>query len=69
MPKLTVQFDNKVSKLLKELAERKGTTKVEIIRRALATYKYLDDETLEDSKRISVTSATTDKIIKDVILP
>ena len=69
MPKLTVQFDNKVNKLLKELAERKGTTKVEIIRRALTTYKYLDDQTDDGDKRVSVTSAKTDKIIKDVILP
>ena len=69
MPKLTVQFDNKVSKLLKELAERKGTTKVDIIRRDLATYKYLDDEILEGEKRVSVTSAKEDKILKDVVLP
>ena len=69
MPKLTVQFDNRINKLLKELAERKGTTKVDIIRRALATYKYLDDETIDQDKRVSVTSVATDKIIKDVILP
>ena len=69
MPKLTVQYDNKINKLLKELAERKGTTKVDIIRRALATYKYLDDETIDQDKRVSVTSVATDKIIKDVILP
>jgi predicted transcriptional regulator len=69
MPKLTIQFDNKVSKMLQDLAERKGTTKVDIIRRALATYKYLDDEMLDDDKRVSVTSAKNDTIIKDVILP
>jgi len=69
MPKLTVQFDSKVNKMLKELAERKGTTKMEIIRRALATYKHLDDETLDDDKRVSVTSASSDKILKDIILP
>ena len=69
MPKLTVQFDNKINKMLKELAERKGTTKVDIIRRALTTYKCLDDETIDQDRRVSVTSVATDKIIKDVILP
>jgi len=69
MPKLTVQFDSKVNKLIQELAERKSTTKTEIIRRALITYKYLDDETLDDDKRVSVTSTKEDKILKDIILP
>ena len=69
MPKLTVQFDDKVNNMLQELAERKDTTKVAILRRALATYKYLEDETLDSDKRISVTSAKEDKILKDVILP
>lgn len=69
MPKLTIQFNSQVDKMLKELAERKGTTKVDILRRALSAYKYLDDETLDDSKRVSVTSAKDNKILKDVILP
>ena len=69
MPKLTIKFDDKINKILQDLAQRKDTTKVDIIRRALATYKYLDDEILDEEKRISVTSAKEDKIIKDVILP
>ncbi len=69
MPKLTIKFDDKINKILVDLAQRKDTTKVDIIRRALATYKYLDDETHEGDKRVSVTSAKEDKIIKDVILP
>ena len=67
MPKLTVEFNNKVNQLLEELAERKGTTKAEIIRRALAMYKYLDDETLDNDKRVSITSAKEDKILKDIV--
>ena len=69
MPKLTVQFGDQMNKLLKELATEKGTTKTEIIRRALAMYRYLDKETSDGTKRVSVTSAKTDKILKDVILP
>ena len=69
MPKLTVQFGDKMNQLLEELAAEKGTTKTEIIRRALAMYRYLDKETSDGTKRVSVTSAKTDKILKDVILP
>ena len=68
MPKLTIRFGDKTNKLLTELAEEKGTTKTEIIRRALVTYKYLDEEIKDGSKRVSITS-TKDKTIKDVILP
>ena len=70
MPKLTVQFDSNVNKMLQELADRKGATKVEILRRALATYKHLDDEIFDnDGKRVSITSAKENKILKDIILP
>jgi len=68
MPKLTIRFGDKTDKLLKELAEEKGTTKTEIIRRALATYKYLDEETKDGNKRVSITT-TNNETIKDVILP
>ena len=69
MPKLTVQFGDDTSKLLKELAAEKGTSQTEIIRRALAMYRYLDKETRDGDKRVSVTSAKENKILKDVILP
>ena len=68
MPKLTVRFGEKTDKLLKELAEEKDTTKTEIIRRALMTYKYLNDETKDGDQRVSVMSKKG-KTIKEVILP
>ncbi len=68
MPKLTVRFDEKTDKLLRELADEKDTTKTEIIRRALMTYKYLDDETKDSASTVSIRSREN-KTIKDVILP
>jgi predicted transcriptional regulator len=68
MPKLTVRFGNQMSRMLKELAEEKGTTQTEIIRRALATYKYLNDEVKDGDKSVSVTSKR-DKAITEIILP
>ncbi len=69
MPRLTIQFDRQIDKMLKELAERKSATKVDILRRALATYKHLDDEILDGDKCVSITSAKENKILKDIILP
>ena len=68
MPKLTIRFGEKTDELLKQLAKEKDTTKAEIIRRALITYKYLSDETKDGDKNVSVTSKE-DKVVKEVILP
>ena len=51
MPKLTIEFNDRVNGMLEELAEEAGTTKVDIIRRALALYKHVDDEVRETDKR------------------
>jgi len=69
MSKLTVRFGRKVSKMLKGFALEKGVTQTEILRRAIALYRYLDRETKDGDKRVSVTSAETGKVLKDLVLP
>ena len=44
MSKFTVDFPSQVNKVLEDLADEKGTSKVEILRRAIATYKVLSDK-------------------------
>ena len=66
MPKLTVEFNDKMNDILEQLAEEKGTTKVDVLRRAVALYKYLDGEQLKDG-RVSITRDNT--IVKDIVLP
>lgn len=66
MPKMTIQFDGRINKVLNELSEKKGTTRAGIIRRALSVYKYLTDVSEGYDKRVSITIGT--KIIKDVII-
>jgi hypothetical protein len=68
MPKLTIQFGDQMSKMIKDLAAENGTKQTEIIRRALATYKYLSDETKDGDSRVSVTSKS-DKTVREIILP
>ncbi len=65
MPKLTVEFNDKMNDILEQLAEEKGTTKVDVLRRAVALYKYLDSE--QKDGKVSITQ--DNKIVKDIVLP
>jgi hypothetical protein len=67
MPKLTVEFNDKMSDILEQLAEEKGTSKVDVLRRAVALYRYLDSEQKEGNKKVSITQ--NDNILKDIVLP
>lgn len=67
MPKLTVEFNERVNQMLEELAVREETTKVDIIRRALALYRYVEDEVGESEKRrLAITE--DDKVVKEIVL-
>ncbi len=68
MPRFTIDIDDKFNDVLSELA--KGTTKADVIRRAVASYQYLKAETSnqDSGKRISITDAAGN-IQKDVVLP
>ena len=68
MPRLTLDMDDKFNKNLTEMA--RGTTKAEVIRRALATYQYLKSHVPDQSsgKRVSITDLQGN-IERDVILP
>jgi predicted transcriptional regulator len=67
MPKLTVEFNDKMNQILEQLAEEKGTTKVDVLRRAVALYRYLDDEQKGEDKQVSITK--NGKAVKDIVLP
>ena len=66
MPRLTVEFNEKVDKILKELAEKDQTTKADVIRRALALYNYVHKEAIEKNRKLSITD-DEDEIIKDIV--
>ena len=66
MAKLTVQFNDKQTAMLNEMANKEGTTKTEILRRALAVYRALRRETSDGEKKVSITSED-DKVLKDFI--
>jgi predicted transcriptional regulator len=64
-----MDLDKQLDEALSELAARKGTSKAEIIKRALATYNFISCQAPADSnKKFSITTSD-DKVIKDIIIP
>ena len=71
MAKYTIDFDDTFDKTLSDLKEgtlTDATTKAEVIRRAVATYKFLKGE-IEKGGEIAVTDKATGKVKKSIILP
>ncbi len=67
MPKLTVEFNERINQMLEELAAKDETTKVAVIRRALALYKYVEEEVGKDERRrLAITE--DDKVVKEIVL-
>lgn len=69
MPRFTIDIDDQFNKTLENLAT--GSSKADVIRRAVQTYSYLKSEVpnQETKRRVSITDATNGTIEKDVILP
>ena len=68
MPRYTFEFAKEIDKTFTRLAEEKGTTKADILRRALASYAYLEKETRDENRKVSITDSG-DHVLKDVVLP
>ena len=67
MARLTVQFPERTSEILTELSEQDQVSKTEILRRALALYKYLENETREGGKKIAIADQN-DQILKEIVI-
>ena len=72
MPTLPIQFNRKMTAILQEMADRKGTTKVDILRRAVAVYKYITNELHcrrqgDRPKKLVIRKGET--ILKEIVVP
>jgi predicted transcriptional regulator len=67
MARLTVQFPDRTSEMLSDLAVKDQKTKTEIIDRALALYNYLRRETQDGKHRIAVVDEDG-KILKEIVM-
>jgi predicted transcriptional regulator len=64
-----MDLDPTLDEALSNLATRKGISKAEIIKRALATYNYISGQAPANSdKKFSITTSD-DKVVKDIVIP
>jgi hypothetical protein len=68
MSRYTLEFNEGLEKALTDLATSKGITKADVLRRAIASYAYLNKEMNKSDHKVSITDQA-DKIVKDVVLP
>ena len=72
MATLTVEFSSKMDAILEGLANKKGTTKVDILRRAVAVYRYLTNELhcrREGDVPKQLVIRKDEEILKEIMLP
>ena len=70
MARYTMEVGEDFDRLLSELAKAKDTTKSEVIRRAVASYAYLDGQVRAGGNHNKVSITTEDdRVVKDVVLP
>lgn len=65
MGKLTVQFTGRIDDDLETLAREQGIPKTQVIRRAVALMKFVEDERAQ-GRKLSITDSN-DQIIKDIV--
>ena len=70
MPRFTIDVGEKFDALLNGLAESEKTTKAEVVRRAVAYYAFLREQTDHgtNGRKVSITDKE-DRVLKDVVLP
>ena len=66
MPRMTIEFPDQANEMLKELAKKGQTTKVDVIRRALALYNYVQREAKDKDRRLLITG-DDDETIKEIV--
>ena len=66
MPRFTVEFPKQSNETLESLAKKDDTTKVDVLRRALALYNYIHKEAVDKDLKLSITD-DEDRVIKDII--
>ncbi|MSS72639.1 MAG: hypothetical protein EXS64_14275 [Candidatus Latescibacteria bacterium] len=68
MPRLTIEFPEQANEVLKNLAKKDETTKVDVLRRALALYNFVHKEAIDKNLKLSITD-DKDTILKEIVFP
>ena len=67
MARLTVQFPDSTSEILTELSERDEVSKTEILKRAIGLYRYLEKETRDGKRKVTIADEN-DKVLKEIVI-
>jgi predicted transcriptional regulator len=65
--KLTIELNPKMEEVLAQLARGKHTSKVEVLRRAVALYNYVESQLAEGNKSLAIVE--DDKVKKEIVVP
>jgi len=68
LARFTIDTDQQFDRNLDELVNMTGGTKADVLRKALATYKYLKTENQDSQNKVSITNKDN-VVMKGVILP
>ena len=68
MARFTIDTDQQFDQNLNDLVNMTGGTKADVLRKAVATYKYLKTEDQKSGNKVSITNKDN-VVVKDVILP
>jgi hypothetical protein len=68
MARFTIDTDPQFDQNLTDLVNMTGGTKADVLRKAVATYKYLKTEDQQPDNKVSI-SNNANVVVKDVILP
>jgi hypothetical protein len=68
MARFTIDTDQQFDQNLTDLVNMTGGTKADVLRKAVATYKYLKTEDQQPDNKVSITN-NANAVVKDVILP
>ena len=60
--RLSVNLNDEVADALKQIADRRGITATEAVRRAIAWYKFIDDEVVQGGRKIQLVDPQSDKV-------
>lgn len=69
MSKYTVDFGEQLDRTIERLAKEKGTTKADVLRRAIASYDYLVQQVNPTTGMKIAVSDGNDRVVKEVVLP
>ncbi|HKF50066.1 MAG TPA: hypothetical protein VKB38_22065 [Terracidiphilus sp.] len=68
MARFTIDTDRQFDQNMTGLIKMTGGTKADVLRKAIATYKYLKTELQNPENKVSITN-NRNVVVKDVILP